>query len=116
MIVMDNKQEHSQRRKLVSHAFSEKALSQSENLMIEKIDEWTDALAPPSTNKDSVWSTAKNMADMCNLLALDVISKLCFGQDYGAIKAGETNVHPMLIRGAKFDQMVRNPIPTSRRD
>lgn len=72
-----SKAEHSTKRRIMSHAFSEAALRSMEPQMTAIIDQWITKLGSPTTTWD--------MAEWTNYLSLDVLGKLCFGESFNTI-------------------------------
>jgi cytochrome P450 len=68
-----SKPEHSIKRRILAHAFSEAALRSMEPQMLTIITEWLTTLGSKSTPS---W----DMAVWTNYLSLDILSKLCFGE------------------------------------
>jgi cytochrome P450 len=75
-----SKAEHSKKRRIMSHAFSEAALKSMEPQMTTIIDEWVTKLGTPTTEP---W----DMSEWTNYLSLDVLGKLCFGESFKTLSS-----------------------------
>ena len=75
-----NKAEHSTKRRIMAHAFSEAALHSMEPQMTETVDEWMTKLGEKGI-------TTWDMSRWCNYLSMDILGKLCFGQSFNTISS-----------------------------
>jgi cytochrome P450 len=103
-----DKRQHAARKRLLSHAFSESALKQAENFLLSTIRIWCAHLCPDDHKdaKNSHWSEKKDMGRWSNLLTLDVLGELCFGETFGGIEGGDNTVLHFVILSSKILQMV----------
>jgi cytochrome P450 len=87
-------------RKLLSHAFSDTALRQQEDLMslyfellVQRLNEKIDS---PASGK-------VDLTQWYNFLTFDIIGDLCFGESFGALESGEYHVWMKnLFQGIKY--------------
>ncbi|TGO06800.1 hypothetical protein BTUL_0510g00010 [Botrytis tulipae] len=89
-ILIANDADHSRMRRLLSHAFSEKALRGQEDIMQSHIDKLISSLG---TRADEQGETA--VVDLClwyNFLTFDVLGDLAFGEPFGCLDSG--GYHP----------------------
>jgi cytochrome P450 len=75
-----NKVEHSSKRRIMAHAFSEAALHSMEPRIIETVDEWMTKLGEKDV---ATW----DMSRWSNYLSLDILGKLCFGESFNTISS-----------------------------
>jgi cytochrome P450 len=89
---------HSQGRKLLSHAFSEKALAQQEPLVMRYVDQLIDGLKDTIRAKDEV----VDMAKWYNWTTFDIIADLTFGEPFGCLQDHATHKYiTLLFNGIK---------------
>ncbi|KAK4235457.1 isotrichodermin C-15 hydroxylase [Achaetomium macrosporum] len=97
-----DKEEHRRKRRIMSKAFSAKALPNYANFISSKVDELSVKLNGGELRKGSGGWRSFNMADEVNYLMLDIMGGLCFGEAFGFI-AGKgvemmANVHARAVR------------------
>ena len=80
---------HAGMRKLLSPAFSDRALSQQESLIVGVIDEMIKQVGIESDGENSV-----DMTKWFNLLTFDIFGQLAFGESFGGVSSGKT--HPWI--------------------
>ncbi|KAI1175665.1 cytochrome P450 [Nemania sp. FL0916] len=97
-----DKEEHRRKRRIMSKAFSAKALPNYAGFISSKVEEMSVKLnggTEPRTASD--WRTF-NMADEVNYLMLDIMGGLCFGEPFGFLAGKGTdmmaNVHARAVR------------------
>ncbi|KAJ5087790.1 cytochrome P450 [Penicillium angulare] len=97
-----DKEEHRRKRRIMSKAFSAKALPNYAPFILSKVDELSVKLSGAKlSHTSSHWRTF-NLADEINYLMLDIMGGLCFGEPFGFI-AGKgvemmANVHARAVR------------------
>lgn len=96
-------------RKLLSHAFSDTALRQQEDILTkyfelfvtkiqERIDSNPNATSPPSATLD--------LSKWYNFQTFDIIGDMCFGESFGATEKGEYNPWMAnLFAGVKYARL-----------
>ncbi|KAF5963416.1 Isotrichodermin C-15 hydroxylase [Fusarium coicis] len=97
IITVPSEADHSRMRRLLSHAFSEKALRNQEDLMKIHIDLLITRLKSKANNGEVV-----DMVRWYNYCTFDLIGDLAFGEPFGCLKDGE--YHPwvsMIFSGVK---------------
>ncbi|KAF2209337.1 hypothetical protein CERZMDRAFT_114022 [Cercospora zeae-maydis SCOH1-5] len=93
-ILTDNDQAHSQGRRLLSHAFSDKALQEQEPLIQNYVDQLVDRLKEV-TSKDGQQTV--DMTKWYNWTTFDVIADLLFGEPFGCLQDLKTHKHIKLL-------------------
>ena len=73
-----NPKQHAQKRRLLSHAFSENALRDMEPQVVDHVRKWCNHLGKGATKGD--WSEGRNMSTWADYLTFDVLSDLSFGK------------------------------------
>ncbi|KAI0530210.1 cytochrome P450 [Xylaria digitata] len=97
-----DKEEHRRKRRIMSKAFSAKALPNYAPFILSKVDElavkFNGGTFPRAAGE---WRTF-NMADEVNYLMLDIMGGLCFGEPFGFIAGNGVemmdNVHARAVR------------------
>ncbi|KAI9685123.1 MAG: hypothetical protein M1822_004710 [Bathelium mastoideum] len=100
--------EHSQMKKYLSHAFSQRSLSEQEPLIAEVIDKFIEKLG-------SQGSAGLNIVQWYNMVTLDIIGALAFGEDFKGVDSGKPLpwielVLGALKQGALADTLKRFPL------
>ncbi|KAL6245307.1 hypothetical protein RBB50_008082 [Rhinocladiella similis] len=85
---MRNKAEHSQRRRLLSHAFSQSNLNNTEPLIKQKVEKLVTII-------DGQAGKLQDMLLLFRLLAFDIIGELFLGQSFGGLDS--TSTPPFLV-------------------
>ena len=75
-------------RKLLSHAFSDSALRQQEEIM----KHYFDLLVQRLKEKIDSGSPTVDLTKWYNFLTFDIIGDMCFGESFGALQSGEYHV------------------------
>jgi cytochrome P450 len=73
-----NPKQHAQKRRLLSHAFSESALRDMEPRVVDHVQKWCNHLGERPRKGD--WSGGRNMSTWADYLTFDVLSDLSFGK------------------------------------
>lgn len=74
--------------------------------MITEINNWTNILARGCDKSVDGWSETKDMAHWTNLLTLDVLGELCFGENFHASDRGDHRVINLVMKSAILAQKV----------
>ncbi|KAF5622875.1 Isotrichodermin C-15 hydroxylase [Fusarium sp. NRRL 52700] len=72
---------HARKRRVMNHAFSDKALRSCEPFIRSNIDRWIELLDQEIGEKK--WSHSLNMARWADHLIFDTLGELCFGKSFG---------------------------------
>lgn len=103
-IISANEADHSRERRLLSHAFSEKALREQETLIQTYVDLLVERL-------DGEIAAARETVDMVrwyNFTTFDIIGDLAFGEPFYCLR--ESRYHPwvsMIFQGVKGGALLR---------
>ncbi|PPJ53654.1 hypothetical protein CBER1_00883 [Cercospora berteroae] len=93
-ILIDNDENHSKGRRLLSHAFSDKALHEQESLIQNYVDQLVDRL------KETTSENSQKPVDLTkwyNWTTFDVIADLLFGEPFGCLQDMTTHKHIKLL-------------------
>jgi cytochrome P450 len=115
-LIISNHDDHKRQRKLLSHAFSQKALRSQESLLNHYVDLFIERLTQKAREGTSV-----DMVAWYNFATFDLIGHLALGQPFGCLESGR--YHPWIskifssIKAISFSQALirlglRNWIPT----
>ena len=69
------------KRRLLSHAFSEKALRDYEPQVVSLVDQWVNGIAQVASTRDG----SVDLGKWLNYLVFDILGQLCFGSSFGLI-------------------------------
>lgn len=86
--VTDRKQ-HVRKRKVLSNAFSDRAVRSAEQFVIRHVDRWCELLIQDAGNN---WSKPRNIARWSEFLVFDILTDLCFGKSFGLKEPGENKL------------------------
>ncbi|KXJ89961.1 isotrichodermin C-15 hydroxylase [Microdochium bolleyi] len=78
---------HARKRRVLSQAFSDSAVKQMERYILNNIRTFCDQIGQGTTADAKGWTAAKNMADWCNYLAMDILGDLCFGKAFHMLES-----------------------------
>ncbi|CAG7558796.1 unnamed protein product [Fusarium equiseti] len=90
-LIIANHEDHKRQRKLLSHAFSQKALRGQEGLINHYVDLFIERLTQKAQQGEAV-----NMVAWYNFATFDLIGHLALGQPFGCLESG--NYHPWVRR------------------
>ncbi|KAJ9615089.1 hypothetical protein H2200_001163 [Cladophialophora chaetospira] len=90
---------HATKRRLLSHAFSERAIQDSEQYVSANINIWLNQLGagPLSSNG---WTAEKNVATWVNYLTFDILADLAYGRSFEMLTKKDMRFVAELIPGA----------------
>ncbi|KAI1281081.1 cytochrome P450 [Xylaria sp. FL0933] len=102
--------EHGIMRKYLSHAFSDRSLKEQEGLVAEMVDLFIHQIGTFGSASDGL-----DMVMWFNLLTLDIIGSLAFGQPFGGLESAQYHPWIQLVlgamsQGALADCMSRFPL------
>ncbi|EMF16370.1 benzoate 4-monooxygenase cytochrome P450, partial [Sphaerulina musiva SO2202] len=105
-ILLDNDENHSKGRRLLSHAFSDKALQEQEPLIQKYVDQLVDRLKEVTSKDDQ----PVDMTKWYNWMTFDVVADLLFGEPFGCLQNLATHKHIDLLfkslKGFRFMYIV----------
>jgi hypothetical protein len=73
---------HAGKRRVLSQAFSDGAIREVEKYMLNNIRIFTQEVGRGASSEGKGWTAPKNMSDLCNWLAMDILGDLCFGKAF----------------------------------
>nr|POE96394.1 isotrichodermin c-15 hydroxylase [Quercus suber] len=94
-LITENDAEHTRSRKILSHAFSERALFGQEHLIQSYVDLMVSRLQEITTDS----KMTANMTEWYNWITFDIISDLLFGESFGGLRDMSTHKYVSLLLG-----------------
>ncbi|PYH88844.1 cytochrome P450 monooxygenase [Aspergillus ellipticus CBS 707.79] len=91
-----DKDVHGFKRRILAQVFSERGIKEIEDRVLDNISDFVDLLGS-DTDATTGWSTPKDFAQACNWLTFDVISGLCYGEDFDMLKSSKMRWFPTVI-------------------
>ncbi|RDH27046.1 cytochrome P450 [Aspergillus welwitschiae] len=88
---------HTFRRRILTQAFSDQNIKEMEDRIQRNISSFLDILTTDS-EPESGWSSPKNMSQMCDWLAFDVITDLSYGNDLDMLNSPQMRWFPSVVR------------------
>ncbi|KAI1661842.1 cytochrome P450 [Daldinia decipiens] len=73
---------HARKRRVLSQAFSDGAVKEMERYILANVRSFCEQIGLGASDEQKGWTVAKNMADWCNYLAMDILGDLCFGKAF----------------------------------
>lgn len=110
-----DKLDHAGKRRVLNHAFSEKALRSSEAFIVQHVDRWCELLLETDGASDG-WSKPRDMAHWCDYLILDILGDLCFGKTFDSKEVGHEDIKAVpnaITNWVYFNQCVCNLSPAN---
>ncbi|KAJ5420580.1 hypothetical protein N7465_003099 [Penicillium sp. CMV-2018d] len=95
---------HGFKRRILTQVYSDQGLRAIEGRILANIYDFTNLLGaakdePRLESKGAnEWGRTKNMASMCDWLAFDIISDLCYGEDFDMLHSPNLRWFPSVVR------------------
>ncbi|KAJ5102990.1 hypothetical protein N7532_003519 [Penicillium argentinense] len=108
-----DKARHGVKRRLLSHAFSDKALREYEPRICQKISSWLDYLEAEAEAKNGT----VDLGEWCNFLIFDILGDLAFGASFGfTAKEEDRSIVGLVPRatGGWYSVSTRSTDPTAQ--
>lgn len=103
-----DKARHGVKRRLLSHAFSEKALRGYEPRIVGLVRKWLDRMEDDATKDLQM----VDMEDWSHFLIFDILGDLCFGEPFGLMDAPDSrDIARLVPQATKGWYTVCSPIP-----
>ncbi|MCJ1465300.1 hypothetical protein MMC07_003917 [Pseudocyphellaria aurata] len=80
---------HANKRRVLNHVFSEKAVRSAETYIINHVNRWCELLGE---NTENEWSKPRDMTQWANYLVFDILGDLCFGKSMETKEPGENEL------------------------
>jgi cytochrome P450 len=97
---------HARKRRVLSHAFSDKALRNMESFILPQVRTFCELLAESGQKGKTI-----NMSKMSNYMSFDIMGDLCFGKTFSMQTREDNRFVTELISGrVRNDSVVRMPL------
>jgi cytochrome P450 len=97
---------HARKRRVLSHAFSDKALRNMESFILPQVRTFCELLAESGQKGKTM-----NMSKMSNYMSFDIMGDLCFGKTFSMQTREDNRFVTELISGrVRNDSVVRMPL------
>jgi hypothetical protein len=94
------------KRRILSHAFSEKAIQDYEQHVGAKIDKWLDCLGAGPVDNEGWNKQGKNVAQWINYLTMDILTDLAYGKSFNLLGKKDMRFVSELLPNAMFGTYV----------
>jgi len=110
-----NKLAHARKRRILSHGFADNAIKSMEKYIVWEINEFCRAILdrttgtsrdPHPSEASEGWSPAKNMAQLCDWLAFDIMGNLVFGKAFGMLERSDNRFAADLVSSAAHRHLI----------
>jgi cytochrome P450 len=105
-----NEATHTFKRRILSHAFSERAIHDYEQHVSTNIDKWLDCLGKGPVDEEGWTKEGKNVADWINYLTMDILTDLAYGKSFDLLGKEDMRFVTELLPNATFGTYVVSPI------
>lgn len=102
---------HARKRRVLSHGFSDNAMKQMERYILANVRSFCDQIGTGASNEQKGWTPAKNMADWCNYLAMDILGDLCFGKAFHMLEKPDNRYALELVSLATTRHLLCGTMP-----
>ncbi|KAI8631419.1 isotrichodermin C-15 hydroxylase [Xylariaceae sp. FL1651] len=80
---------HARKRRVLSQAFSDSAMKEMERYILANVRCFCEQVGLGASDDRKGWTVAKNMADWCNYLAMDILGDLCYGKAFHMLEQSD---------------------------
>ncbi|KAE8316165.1 cytochrome P450 [Aspergillus transmontanensis] len=96
-----DKKKHAFKRRILFQAFTDNALNGVQDQVLSHVTGFCAMLNPPPSDGVGLsfdWGPSVDIAPLCDYLAFDVISDLCYGRSFGMLKSDRYRYIPKLTK------------------
>lgn len=105
-----DKAQHARKRRVISHAFSDKAIKSLEKYILANVRTGCRLLAEKSNmaekNGDGEWADMWNVGKWCNWLVFDIMGDLVFGKAFGMLESPQNRFAVDLVGNAAHRHLI----------
>lgn len=101
-----DKAEHARKRRVLSQAFSPRAMKEVEGYILANERVLTRLVGEGAGAESKGWSAPKNMSDLFNWLATDVLGDLCFGKAFQMLEKADNRYVVDLVSSATTRHLI----------
>ncbi|KAK8101009.1 hypothetical protein PG999_011383 [Apiospora kogelbergensis] len=102
---------HARKRRVLSHGFSDSAMKEMERYVLANVRSFCDQIGVGASGSQKGWTPAKNMADWCNYLAMDILGDLCFGKAFHMLERPDNRYALELVSLATTRHLICGTMP-----
>ncbi|KAK8002683.1 hypothetical protein PG989_002402 [Apiospora arundinis] len=102
---------HARKRRVLSHGFSDSAMKEMERYVLANVRSFCDQIGVGASDNQKGWTPAKNMADWCNYLAMDILGDLCFGKAFHMLERPDNRYALELVSLATTRHLICGTMP-----
>lgn len=103
---------HARKRRVLSQAFSDSAIKEMERYILSNVRSFCEQIGAGASEGRKGWTAAKNMADWCNYLAMDILGDLCFGKAFHMLERPDNRYALELVSLATTRHLIVSRLPT----
>lgn len=104
---------HTFKRRILAQAFSDQNIKEMEGRIQQNISSFLDILAT-NTESESEWSSPKDISQICDWLAFDVITDLSYGNDLDMLNSPQMRWFPSVVRKISQRSLIVCPFSASQ--
>ncbi|KAH6654714.1 isotrichodermin C-15 hydroxylase [Truncatella angustata] len=102
---------HARKRRVLSQAFSDGAIKEMERYVLANVRTFCEQVGLGASEEGKGWTVAKNMADWCNYLAMDILGDLCFGKAFHMLERPDNRYALELVSLATTRHLICGTMP-----
>jgi cytochrome P450 len=112
-----DKDVHARKRRVLSQAFSDGAVKEMERYILGNVRTFCEGIGELGRGRiagredEKGWTPAKNMADWCNWLAMDILGDLCFGKAFHMLERPDNRYAIDLVGAAARRHLICGTMP-----
>ncbi|KAI0129094.1 cytochrome P450-like protein [Xylariales sp. AK1849] len=106
-----DKTTHARKRRVLSHGFSDSAMKEMERYILANVRSFCEQIGVGASEESKGWTRAKNMADWCNYLAMDILGDLCFGKAFNMLEKPDNRYALELVSLATTRHLICGTLP-----
>ncbi|KAI5859838.1 cytochrome P450 [Durotheca rogersii] len=102
---------HARKRRVLSQGFSDSATKEMERYILANVRSFCEQIGLGASNERKGWTVARNMADWCNYLAMDILGDLCFGKAFHMLEKPDNRYALELVSMATTRHLICGTMP-----
>ncbi|KAL7619359.1 hypothetical protein AAE478_009896 [Parahypoxylon ruwenzoriense] len=102
---------HARKRRVLSQGFSDAAVKEMEKYILANVRSFCEQIGSGASQERKGWTVAKNMADWCNYLAMDILGDLCFGKAFHMLERPDNRYALELVSLATTRHLICGTMP-----
>ncbi len=102
---------HARKRRVLSQAFSDSAIKEAERFILANVRTFCEVVGQDTQDDRKGWTAPKNMSDLCNYLAMDILGDLCFGKAFHMLETPDNRYAVDLVGIAAQRHLICGTMP-----